>query len=346
MKFSLFVHMIRDNPEQSYTKLYEDFISLCQMADESDMRAIWTGEHHAMNYAIAPNPFITIADLCRYTKKIQLGTGTLIVPFWHPLKLAGEAAMTDVLSNGRLELGLARGAYLYEYDRLVPGMDAMEAGLRMREIVPTLQKLWKGDYAHKGTYFQFPSATSIPKPLQPNGPPIWVASRDPNSFEFAIANDWHVQVTPLWKGLEEITRLKKIFDETYVQYPKKPKPLSMMLNHCYIGNNDEDIQKGAIAVSKFYNNFGAWFKNDRSVTQGSIDPLTQEELDNNKMCSPQEMRKNQNIGTLQEVIDNVKRYEDLGFDEYSLWIDSHLSVEDKKVFLSRFIDEVMPKFSS
>ena len=346
MKFSLFVHMIRDNPEQSYTKLYEDFISLCQMADESDMRAIWTGEHHAMNYAIAPNPFITITDLCRYTKKIQLGTGTLIVPFWHPLKLAGEAAMTDVLSNGRLELGLARGAYLYEYDRLVPGMDAMEAGLRMREIVPTLQKLWKGDYAHEGTYFQFPSATSIPKPLQPNGPPIWVASRDPNSFEFAIANDWHVQVTPLWKGLEEITRLKKIFDETYVQYPKKPKSLSMMLNHCYIGNNDEDIQKGAIAVSKFYNNFGAWFKNDRSVTQGSIDPLTQEELDNNKMCSPQEMRKNQNIGTLQEVIDNVKRYEDLGFDEYSLWIDSHLSVEDKKVFLSRFIDEVMPKFSS
>ena len=101
-----------------------------------------------------------------------------------------------------------------------------------------------------------------------------------------------------------------------------------------------------LSCAKFYNNFGAWFKNDRSVTQGSIDPLTQEELDNNKMCSPQEMRKNQNIGTLQEVIDNVKRYEDLGFDEYSLWIDSHLSVEDKKVFLSRFIDEVMPKFSS
>ena len=224
MKFSLFVHMIRDNPEQSYTKLYEDFISLCQMADESDMRAIWTGEHHAMNYAIAPNPFITITDLCRYTKKIQLGTGTLIVPFWHPLKLAGEAAMTDVLSNGRLELGLARGAYLYEYDRLVPGMDAMEAGLRMREIVPTLQKLWKGDYAHEGTYFQFPSATSIPKPLQPNGPPIWVASRDPNSFEFAIANDWHVQVTPLWKGLEEITRGKKYFYENSINIQKNLSP--------------------------------------------------------------------------------------------------------------------------
>ena len=236
--------MIRDNADQSYTQLYEDFISLCQMADQSDMRAIWTGEHHAMNYAIAPNPFITIADLCRYTKKIKLGTGTLIVPFWHPIKLAGEAAMTDVLSNGRLELGLARGAYLYEYDRIIPGMDAMEAGLRMREIVPTLQKLWKGDYAHDGKYFQFPSTTSIPKPLQDNGPPIWIAARDPNSHEFAIANDWDVQVTPLWKGFDEIERLKNIFDDICTKYSDKPKPLSMVLNHCYIGSNDDDIHKG------------------------------------------------------------------------------------------------------
>ena len=346
MKFSLFVHMIRDNPEQSYTKLYEDFIELCQKADQSEMRAIWTGEHHAMNYAIAPNPFITIADLCRYTKKIKLGTGTLIVPFWHPLKLAGEAAMTDVLSNGRLELGLARGAYLYEYDRIIPGMDAMEAGMRMREIVPTLEKLWQGDYSHQGKYFQFPSSTSIPKPLQKNGPPIWIAARDPNSHEFAVTNNWHVQVTPLWKGLDEIIRLKNIFDDTCKKFPKNTNRLSMMLNHCYIGSNETEIEKGAIAVSKFYNNFGAWFKNSRKVVQGTLDPLTQEEIDNNEMYSPKEMRKNQNIGTLQEVIDNVKRYEDLGFDEYSIWIDSHLSIEDKKDFLDKFITDVMPKFSS
>ena len=238
----------------------------------------------------------------------------------------------------------ARGAYLYEYDRIIPGMDAMEAGLRMREIVPTLQKLWKGDYAHDGKYFQFPSTTSIPKPLQDNGPPIWIAARDPNSHEFAIANDWDVQVTPLWKGFDEIERLKNIFDDICMKYSDKPKPLSMVLNHCYIGSNDDDTYEGAVAVSKFYNNFGAWFKNNRSVVQGTMDPLTQEELDNNEMCSPNEMKKNQNIGTLNEVIDNIKRYEDLGFDEYSIWIDSHLSIEDKKVFLDRFISDVMPRF--
>ena len=289
-------------------------------------------------------PLLRLQIFADIQKKIKLGTGTLIVPFWHPIKLAGEAAMTDVLSNGRLELGLARGAYLYEYDRIIPGMDAMEAGLRMREIVPTLQKLWNGDYAHDGKYFQFPSTTSIPKPLQDNGPPIWIAARDPNSHEFAIANDWDVQVTPLWKGFGEIERLKNIFDDICGKYSDKPKPLSMILNLCYIGSNDDDIHKGAVAVSKFYNNFGAWFKNNRSVIQGTMDPLTQEELDNNEMYSPNEMKKNQNIGTLNEVIDNIKRYEDLGFDEYSIWIDSHLSIEDKKVFLDRFISDVMPRF--
>ena len=73
--------------------------------------------------------------------------------------------MTDIITKDRLELGIARGAYNFEYERLMPGMDAMEAGGRMRELVPAVQKLWKGDYAHDGKYTQFPSTTSAPKPL-------------------------------------------------------------------------------------------------------------------------------------------------------------------------------------
>ena len=85
------------------------------------------------------------------------------------------------MTKGRLEIGIARGAYSYEYERIVPGMDAWNAGKRMREIAPTLRKLWHGDYAHNGEFFKFPSTTSAPKPIQKNGPPIWIAARDPNS---------------------------------------------------------------------------------------------------------------------------------------------------------------------
>ena len=66
-----------------------------------------------MEFTIAPNPFIQLAHLAARTTRIRLGTGNVIAPFWHPIRLAGEAAMLDVASNGRLDLGIARGAYVF-----------------------------------------------------------------------------------------------------------------------------------------------------------------------------------------------------------------------------------------
>ena len=162
MKFSLFVHMERLDASQNHQELYEEFIALCEIADKGGMHAIWTGEHHGMDFTIAPNPFVNIADLARRTTNVRLGTGTVIAPFWHPIKLAGEAAMTDIITNGRLELGIARGAYSFEYERLAPGLDAWGAGQRMRELIPAVKKLWEGDYAHDGEVYKFPTSTSVP----------------------------------------------------------------------------------------------------------------------------------------------------------------------------------------
>ena len=210
MKFSLFIHMERVSAADDQKRLYEEMIELCRIADEGGMHAIWTGEHHGMNFTIAPNPFLNLIDIARRTKNVRLGTGTVVAPFWHPIKLAGEAAMTDLITDGRLDLGIARGAYSFEYERLVPGLDAWGAGQRMRELIPAIQKLWEGDYEHEGEFWQFPKTTSSPMPVQQPHPPIWVAARDPNSHEFAVANGCNVQVTPLHLGDEEVVSLMGI----------------------------------------------------------------------------------------------------------------------------------------
>lgn len=64
-------------------------------------------------------PILNLVDLANKTKNVRLGTGTVVAPFWHPIKLAGEAAMTDIITNGRLDIGIARGAYSFEYERMV-----------------------------------------------------------------------------------------------------------------------------------------------------------------------------------------------------------------------------------
>src|SRR6187551_2558888 len=158
--------MERLNPSQNHKALYDEFVALCEIADKGGLSAIWTGEHHGMDFTIAPNPFITIADLARRTSRVRLGTGTVVAPFWHPIKLAGEAAMTDIICDGRLDIGIARGAYSYEYQRLFPGLDAWGAGQRMREMIPAIRGLWEGDFELSGEFWSFPSTTSAPKPLQ------------------------------------------------------------------------------------------------------------------------------------------------------------------------------------
>ncbi len=345
MRFSLFVHMERTSPDQDQRQLYEEFVALAKMADDGGMSAVWTGEHHGMDFTIAPNPFLNLVDLARQTKSVRLGTGTIIAPFWHPIRLAGEAAMADVIVDGRLDLGIARGAYNYEYERMVPGMDAWDAGQRMRELVPALQGLWQGDYALEGTYHSFPATTSLPKPMQQDGPPIWIAARDPNSHEFAISNGCKVQVTPLWQGDDEITKLMETFNAACAKFPDIPRPEIMLLNHTYIAEDDADIVQASDELNRFYCYFGAWFKNERPVSQGVIASLTDDEIAAHPFYSPEAMRRDNVIATAPDAIERIKTYEALGYDEYSFWIDSGMSFDRKKASLGRFIKDVMPAFA-
>lgn len=344
MKFSLFVHMERLNASQNHQELYEEFIQLCEIADKGGMHAIWTGEHHGMDFTIAPNPFVNLADLARRTKNVRLGTGTVIAPFWHPIKLAGEAAMTDIISGGRLDLGIARGAYSFEYERLLPGLDAWGAGQRMRELIPAIKGLWAGDYAHDGGFWKFPATTSAPKPVQLPHPPIWVAARDPNSHEFAVTNGCNVQCTPLANGEAEIANLMDRFNAACEKASNVKRPKIMLLQHTYVGSDAADIAQAAKEISIYYNYFFAWFKNERPIRQGLIERLNDDELVANANLSAEKMTANMPIGNAATVIDRLKVYEKQGWDEYSFWIDTGMSFERKKASLERFIADVMPAF--
>ncbi|SEL12092.1 Flavin-dependent oxidoreductase, luciferase family (includes alkanesulfonate monooxygenase SsuD and methylene tetrahydromethanopterin reductase) [Roseovarius nanhaiticus] len=344
MDFSLFAHMERTSADQDQRALRGDLIALAKMADEGGMRAIWTGEHHGMDFTISPNPFMSLVDLSYHTKNLRLGTGTVIAPFWHPIALAGEAAAADLITDGRIELGVARGAYSYEYERLSPGLDAWDAGQRMREMTPLLRQLWAGDCAHEGTFYHFPSTTSAPKPVQPDGPPIWIAARDINSHAFGVENGFNIQVTPLWKGLDEIESLMAKFNEACANHGGA-RPKIMLLHHTYVGSDADDIQVAAKEISEFYCYFGAWFQNKRPVRQGLIETLTEDDMAANTMMSPQNMLRDLTMGTAQEVIDQIRQYEDLGYDEFAFWIDSGMSFERKRASLARFIDDVMPAFA-
>ncbi len=118
-----------------------------------------------------------------------------------------------------------------------------------------------------------------------------------------------------------------------------------MLRHTYVGSDEADLQQAAREISVYYNYFGAWFKNERPISQGLIERLSEEDIVANAMYAPDVMRRNNVVGTADEVIGRLKRYEALGYDEYSFWIDTGMSFERKKASLQRFIAGVMPAFA-
>lgn len=346
MKVSLFAHMERTSGSVSHPDLYRNFRELCQIADAAGFCAIWVGEHHGMDFTIAPNPFSQICDLANRTQNARLGTATIIAPFWHPIKLAGEAAMVDIICDGRLDICLSRGAYEFEYQRLSPGLDAWTAGAKLREMIPVLQNLWRGDYAHNGEYWQFPETTSIPKPMQSPHPDLWIAARDPDTHNFAVANGCHIQVTPLWRGDCEVQDLMDKFNAAVANNPDRPRPKIMVLRHMVVTQSQAEIDHASRILSDWYCTFGAWFKNDRPVSHGSMQPLSEEEKSAITMFSPAEMRKNHIIGPPDLVIERLKSYAAMGYDEFSLWLDNGMSHQQKKQTLELFVKEVLPEFET
>ena len=96
-------------------------LEMVQMADRAGFEIAWAAEHHALEMTIAPNPFQILAWWAGETRNIRLGVGVVNATYWHPIRLAGEAGMLDLVSEGRLEFGLGSGAYQREFDRMKPG---------------------------------------------------------------------------------------------------------------------------------------------------------------------------------------------------------------------------------
>lgn len=346
MRFSLFVHMERWDTTVSHQESWENLTELVLAAEKGGFGTVWIGEHHSMEFTVSPSPIPQLAYLAARTERIRLGAGTIIAPFWNPIRAAGETALLDVISNGRAEIGLARGAYQFEFDRMVPGLAASDGGSHLREIVPAIRRLWEGDYAHEGDIWQFPTSTSVPKPVQAN-PPMWIAARDPASHDFAVANGCNVMVTPLAKGDEEVENLVSKFETAIAAHPEiERRPEIMVLRHTHVhAEGDTDGWRApAEAINLYYRTFDAVFGNKSPAVDGFIEPTTKEAFAERPEFDPENLRKTAMVGSPAEIVNRLRAYEALGVDEYSFWIDNSMSHAEKAASLKLFIEEVVPAF--
>ncbi len=178
MQLGLFSLMtLRDHPE-GVRGVMRDTQTMVKTAEEAGFDIAWFAEHHFANYSSSPSPLIMAANAAAWTSKIKLAPGVLVLPLYHPLRLAQEIAAVDALSDGRLVLGLGTGYQQYEFDRYhVALTDKIDIFLEYWEVIE--QALVNGEVDYRGKYITIPHTRFAIKSYQQPLPQLYVTSSHP-----------------------------------------------------------------------------------------------------------------------------------------------------------------------
>ncbi len=344
MRFQLAINLERITPDTDMRGVRDHTLEMVKMADAAGFEIAWAAEHHALEMTIMPNPFQIIAWWAEHTDSIRLGSGVVNTAYWHPIGLAGEAAMADLLSDGRLEFGLGSGAYQREFDRMYPGLAQPDSYKYMQEALPLIRALWKGDVTHDGEYWQFPKATSCPKPLQ-DEVPFWVAARAPVTFDYAVANDCNIMSWPLTHPFSEVEEYRGRLDAAIAANGGVFNGQWALMRHTAVYENDADRAASISAVRHVLGMFGNLMTQTGDVIDGFPELIPLEELDGNFRVDPDMLEENLMFGTPEQVTAKLHRYADVGIDAFIYYASMGLDMDVQKRSLQTFIDRVLPEFT-
>ncbi|MBI3647825.1 MAG: LLM class flavin-dependent oxidoreductase [Actinobacteria bacterium] len=158
---------------RSDEELYADALDLADLAEELGFDSVWVSEHHFVDDAYLPSLMPMCAAIAARTSRVEIGTGLLLAPLHEPLRLAEDAAVVDLLSRGRLILGLGLGWRAEEFEAL--GVPLEERAVRLQDTVAVLRQAWSGAPVTGGELLTYPGVRATPSPAR-GGPPIWIGA--------------------------------------------------------------------------------------------------------------------------------------------------------------------------
>ncbi|HYU13378.1 MAG TPA: LLM class flavin-dependent oxidoreductase, partial [Stellaceae bacterium] len=172
-------------PGYSERQRYQDIIGQIELGDHIGFDTVWLGElHFSRAFSILADPLMVLAAAAQRAPRIRLGTAVTLLPLHNPVKIAEEAAIADILSNGRLELGVGRGTAPLHYEGY--GIPMEESRERFAEALDFIIAAWTSEsFSFDGKYFHARDLTLTPRPVQSPHPPVRIAANSPDTFPFA-----------------------------------------------------------------------------------------------------------------------------------------------------------------
>jgi alkanesulfonate monooxygenase SsuD/methylene tetrahydromethanopterin reductase-like flavin-dependent oxidoreductase (luciferase family) len=175
--------------------VYERALERISIMDQTGYDAVWLAEHHFSTYSVCPSVHMMGAMAAARTKRLRIGTGVSLAPFYNPLRLAEEVALLDVLSGGRVNWGAGRGFERSEFAAF--GIPGEESAARFHETVDIVLNAWTNQrVTHQGKFYHYDGVEVLPKPLQKPHPPVWMAASSLTAIDWAASQGHSILMDP------------------------------------------------------------------------------------------------------------------------------------------------------
>jgi alkanesulfonate monooxygenase SsuD/methylene tetrahydromethanopterin reductase-like flavin-dependent oxidoreductase (luciferase family) len=268
MKFSMIFEAQLGVPSlENERQLFHDCVTQALAAEEYGYDRVWAVEHHALRwYAHMSAPEIFLTWVAAKTKRIRVGHGVVCLPFAynHPIRVAERVATLDILSGGRVDMGVGRGATVQELGGF--GIDPEQTLQQMLESIRMIPKMWRDEeFEWNGELLQVPPRPIIPKPVQDPHPPLYMACTRNETLELAAALGIGALAMG-WAGPEEVRLKRKIYDDACAA--RDPNGivgevptnwLSGMAPACIMADRDEARRIGLRGQRFFNDSIQHWY---------------------------------------------------------------------------------------
>lgn len=330
MEFGTFILAAQRGYHQTSEQVIRHSIDQAVASEKAGFGTAWFAEHHFNNYSLVPSPLMMVAACSGVTKTIRLGTAVCVLPLYQPQRLLSEIGFADIVSGGRLELGVGSGYQQFEFERF--GVNVDDAPKVFSEYLDIIMKgLNQKIFEHQGTYLKLPSTAISVRAVQKPTPPIWIAAGSARSMGRGYREGHNLFVTALHGGLDAIRGLRTTIEGAAAAEGKKASDVKIALLRCAYASDSEREVESYLDNARYQRRLSEALHQRRQQSQ---DGYMLQETPTQQDLSFDTLRANLPVGSVNRVIDRLlEEIEVLKCDQIA--IQTQLGDFDEKTMLKQ-----------
>lgn len=338
MEFNHFLSTFFPDPSYGGQRLFADMIEQAKHADALGYASVSIPEHHLINILMTPAPLQMAVKVACETERVKIVTSVAVLPIHDMRTYAGEVILADILTDGRLILGLGRGAFPYEVGRL--GVHIDETREKFDESFNVLQALLtREEVSWEGKYYNFEPLTVMPRPERPIQ--MMMAAMVPEAIYHSTKRGLHIQTTPLQGTKAHMLEQVGAFTRGRDELGAAGSHLTLsLLRVGFVAQDEADKRRKAELAYGYYERFDNLHVGGPGIVEnGVIKPLP-------PTLSVEELMQNTLIGTREELIDKLGEYAEAGVDETIVNMNIGASQQETLDSMQQLAEDVMPHFTA